>query len=148
MLQAEQRMPTREIPTGEKAYLAISTGRWRDNRTCYHQGRKGHIKAECRKRADNQQERNYKPPAVALTASTSNKETDSTACGLDSGATQHMTGNRDILSNVTALREDVYVTYGNSVKLKASGIGKAIIQTLEHPEGIPLLDVLYVPNAC
>jgi hypothetical protein len=53
-----------------------------------------------------------------------------------------MTGNCDILSNVNALCEDVYVTYGNNVKLKASGIGKAVIHTWEHPEGI-----LDVPNA-
>jgi Zinc knuckle len=45
-------------PEELKAYLANSTGRWRGNRTCYHCGKKGHIKAECRRRADDKRERN------------------------------------------------------------------------------------------
>jgi hypothetical protein len=58
-----------------------------------------------------------------------------------------MTGNRELLSGVTMLGEDVYVTYGKNVKLKASGIGTATIRTAEHPDGIKLLDVLYIPSA-
>jgi Zinc knuckle len=142
-------MPTRtdEGRTGEKAYLTNSTGRWRDSRVCYHCGKKGHIKSECRRRADNRRERGSNLPAVALTASTSNTETDSNAWVLDSGATQHMTGNRELLSSMTTLAQDVCVTYGNNVKLKATGIGTATIRTAEHPEGITLMDVLYVPTA-
>jgi hypothetical protein len=74
------------------------------NRTCYYCGKKGHDKAECRKKAAIN-----KLPMLARTACTIHK--DSVAWVLDSGATQHMTGNRDLLSNVTALREDVYVRY-------------------------------------
>jgi hypothetical protein len=61
-------------------------------------------------REDKKWERNNKLPSLALTASTNHEDSDSIAWVLDSGATQHTTGNRDILFKVTALlEEEVYV---------------------------------------
>jgi len=63
---------------------------------------------------------------------------------LDSGATEHMTGNMALLSDFTPAVRAVH-SYGS--KVEATGVGNAMVHTKEAPEGILLRGVLYVPGA-
>jgi len=139
-----------------------------ETRSCYHCGRKGHIKADCRKlaaslrqggrpghpvRSGMQQGQQHAPalisrdahPAVAFTAASA---FSSEEWVIDSGATRHLTNNYSKLREPKQLEPPVLITFGNGASLPATATGSVII---ERPPGsdVPrftLEDVYYVED--
>ena len=115
---------------------------------CHYCKKLGHFKSECHKLKEDLA-KGAGPsggPAAAYT-STVDKTSHGKSAGvwlLDSGATNHMTGDSTLLSDFTPINHPVH-SYGGSVA--ATGKGNAMIHTAEAPEGILLRDVLYVPGA-
>jgi len=123
------------------------------NMECHYCHKPGHFAHECRKKQRDEAKgggdtpsssaNSSNPPAAAYTALPS-----AVSYGdewlLDSGATEHMTGNIALLSDFTPANRTVH-NYGSEVT--ATGVGNATVHTKEAPEGILLRGVLYVPGA-
>lgn len=125
------------------------------NRTCFYCGKKGHIKRDCikRKRDEASRSRDGQPQpgqygAVALTA---NSATTAAASGgqpsrwvLDTGASRHMTADKNILLNPRPIDEEITITFGNGGTGKATACGDVLL----HISGTTfrLMDVLYIPE--
>ena len=123
---------------------------------CYYCGKPGHIKAECRHRIAN--ERNHRGTGnhrdtgnhrntVAFSATT-----DSAFNGqwvMDSGASRHITYDKDSMLNFRVLESSTTITFGNGQQAKAAGTGEVLLNTnvSGNATDILLLDVLYVPEA-
>lgn len=64
---------------------------------------------------------------------------------VDSGCTQHMTGNADIFTKMEPLAYEVRVSFGNGSTAPAQGIGTVAMQVPGGPV-VLLTEVLYVPG--
>ena len=64
---------------------------------------------------------------------------------LDSGASNHITGNRDLLTNIRETEHNISVTFANGTVSEAKYMGDALLDT--DTATILLRDVLYVPAA-
>ncbi|KAJ8895554.1 hypothetical protein PR048_000890 [Dryococelus australis] len=64
---------------------------------------------------------------------------------LDSGATEHMTNNKDILKDLCEVNATT-VTSDNNEKLRAEGLGRAEVYIKDTPGYITIKDIMFVPN--
>lgn len=81
-------------------------------------------------------------------ASTGSIFNQSTTWLLDSGATRHVTGNKDILINMRPLDTEIPVIYGNGSVGLASAVGDVILlDSLSTSRKLVLTDVLYEASA-
>ena len=181
LLQVEQRERQMERPD-ERALMAKPSSGFggggkpggggqqggADNRTCFYCKKKGHIKADCRKKKWDdarrsgggkqqalQQKAHQQLSAIALTTqhcteavgfSSSISSTGSTQRWvLDTGASRHMTPHEGILVNVRPMTEDITVSFGNGGKFKPIAVGDVILRTGKTT--LRLTDVLHVPVA-
>ena len=64
---------------------------------------------------------------------------------LDSGASNHMTGNRGLLHDFRAVRVPWSIKFGNGDEGKVTGLGEVILKTSAGDE-VTLRKVLYVPE--
>ena len=123
---------------------------------CWYCGRRGQLKADCLKRkSDEQQGRRTYPrgpspstgrsghrSVAAMGVSAVNWDHDWV---LDSGASKHITGNRDLLTNIRETDHNTSVTFANGTVSEAKYMGDALLDT--DTATILLRDVLYVPAA-
>jgi hypothetical protein len=65
---------------------------------------------------------------------------------VDSGATKHMTCNKNWLLSYENNVNDKSVTCANNEKLCCEGVGKAIVMLHDKPGEIAITDVAYVPS--
>jgi hypothetical protein len=134
---------------------------------CFYCGKPGHYKRECRKlqrdeaarsRSGNNNTYNgghkhkssASPSPVALLAGGLMGGASSSCWVLDSGATQHITHDRNIFTSLKMDDELLgghTVTFGNGSKAPALGIGDVELMTADYPCTVTLGDVLYVPEA-
>lgn len=161
LLHVEQRL-TRQEEQETSAYLARGfkktpnksgrppfkpTSNDKMEKECFYCHKKGHIKAECRKRMHDEKK---KTSAVALMATQDNRDEDYQLWNLDSGSTKHITPDKTQFIQLRSLDEDIYITFGNQTKEPAHGIGDVAVRTrllngqFSH---FILKDVLYMPGA-
>ena len=123
---------------------------------CYYCGKPGHIKADCRKRAydeQRQRQRQQRQPtsAVALTAHSAavSNSNNSSLWMLDSGSSRHLTSNQDLLKNVRPVNNATVITFGNRTTTTPKYEGDVELTT-SLPDGstqlIVLKNVLHVSD--
>jgi hypothetical protein len=116
---------------------------------CHNCGRKGHIKVNCRgERSDKGTKGGGGYKKTMAFASSQWK--DLKECWLlDSGATHHLSGNREFFSEPKEVKNEVPVEGVGADLLKVEGIGKVILlcETEEGVTEIILEDVKYTPGA-
>jgi len=128
----------------------------KEKRECYHCGKRGHLKRDCRKLKSEKQSENTHQTASASTANSlslmvashisGNREQDWLA---DSGASHHMSMNRSWFCNFEPITENrIAITVGNNNVVYAKGRGSVQVvahvgnKIFEHC----LVNVLYVPE--
>ncbi len=112
------------------------------DKECYYCGRKGHIKAECRKKKADEAGRGGRE--VALMAGL-DVHAGVTTWVLDSGSSRHITCWRHLLEDERTLDKPIKVTFGNNTVALAASVGNVRVRT--SVASITLLDVLFVPGA-
>ena len=113
---------------------------------CYHCGKTGHMKRDCYKwQAQNAQQGSSKPVYHAGTALVAPRHVNVGCWILDSGASQHMTGNKDILENYEELATPVSITWGDGHVAHGVGRGTAVLLA-KSKMPVTLREVLYVPS--
>ena len=117
------------------------------DKECFYCGKKGHIKADCRKRIADEKS---KGAPMALMATHDDKKDDVNRWAMDSGSTKHLTPYKHMMYNVRDLDKEVYITFGNASKERASCVGDIPIETRLRDGSTSyfvLKDVLHVPGA-
>ena len=107
-----------------------------DTRKCYNCGKPGHVAKHCTAGAG------WETATVAFVAS---EELGDGSWVLDSGASNHLTGDRSSFSTYEQLREPVYVTFGN--KQRAEAVGRGTVPLVVGNTQVILTAVLHVPEA-
>jgi transposase InsO family protein len=112
---------------------------------CFVCNKKGHRAAECFKNPNRgnfkKSESEDRSMFAALTANMGNQK-----WYVDSGATTHMTCNKDWLINYKRSMETKTITCANNEKLRSEGTGKVEVM-LQGRSGVTTIDnVTYVPN--
>jgi gag-polypeptide of LTR copia-type/GAG-pre-integrase domain/Zinc knuckle len=128
----------------------------RGDKTCFYCGKKGHIKAECRKRQSDLQQRPQQPAHVhvALMAHSGASSSGASAppsneWAVDSGATMHVSPNSSLFSTLSPLPQAATVTFGNGTTGAATHSGSVVLNTEVDGRScaLTLRDVLYVPTS-
>lgn len=117
---------------------------------CHHCGKKGHIKRDCRalKRETAAetagQEDKKKFAIMARTTATRHNS----GWLVDSGASSHMTSDRNVLDNYKALPKKVPIKVGNSEYVYGVGTGSiTVISTVDDEQfEVTISDVMHVPG--
>ena len=109
---------------------------------CFYCNKLGHIKADCRQRIKDEQEKGTHR-AIAFGATTAGRGSEWV---LDSGASRHLTFNRSLLRNYRSVEPGTTVTFVNGQQGQALGQGEVVLQTSTSQQ-VELLNVLYVPEA-
>ena len=167
LLQAEQRLgggeraDNRALFTNKasKPQHRAGTGSSGNAKECWYCGKRGHLKAECQKKKRDEQRGHswarWSPSGpnpsmgdsghrnvAAMGATVVNWDMDWV---LDSGASNHITGNKDLLSNVRAADRNITVCFANGTIGEAQAMGDALLET--DRATIVLKGVLYIPTA-
>ncbi len=116
---------------------------------CFNCHKMGHFQSECKSRTNPQPKGD-----VAFKATNAQGLTERNLWILDSGATTHVTGNKEIITNYEATKQSL-VLLGNDEKgqpLRAQSTGKGDVRVTTvdqdgHMISLTLLDVAYVPGA-
>lgn len=122
------------------------------DRTCWHCGQKGHIKADCfkLKREMGQEGPGSSRQAVAGAgvALVVSDLYDGSTWVIDSGASQHMTADASKMHNYSLLADDRTVTFGKGDKSTVMGVGDVQLWTDVEGQAMPVLltNVLHVPG--
>ena len=175
LLQAEQRL-TREEKADNRALFTNTPSRQKygmgsagtagkmgtsgRDKECWHCGKRGHLKADCRQRKRDEQRghsnsrggrdgpgpgnrRSDHQSVAAMGASAINWDRDWV---LDSGASNHITGNLDLLIDAREPDRNISVTFANGTVSEAKYVGDAVLE-VSDTSVILLKNVLYVPSA-
>ena len=164
LLQAEQRLSREEKPDNRAFFSSRSSNQKHRTGTsstgsikeCCYCGRRGHLKADCLKRKSNEQQgrRNYPRGPGPITGRSGHRSVAARGVSavnwehdwvLDSGASNHITGNSDLLTNIRETDHNISVTFANGTVSEAKYMGDALLDT--DTATILLRDVLYVPAA-
>ena len=172
LLQEEQRIQREEGNTTTAYYSGnpkYSTGTAGSNpRTCYYCGKPGHVIRDCRKKKHDEQQRRQgdrrdtEPGTehsghsvvaamgathawehVAALGATSTWEHDWV---LDSGASHHITGNMDLLTNIRKVSKYTTITFANGTTTEAKYMGDAFVKARGN-KIIMLENVFYISSA-
>ncbi len=144
----QARRPSRQSGPGRQQ------GGYSTIKTCYYCHKRGHLKKDCRKlKADEDQRRDSRQSAsrgeIGLMA-ISNQCTfiNKSDWVLDTGATRHLTGNKDLLINPRPVTQELIITFGNNSEGAAKAVGDVVLlDTCSANKRLILRDVLYVPEA-
>ena len=148
--------PHRGPPPSDRGAQQNRGGRSRDRASkarlqCHYCKKFGHFAAECRKRMEDERRGGAGPssasrnPAAAYTAVSGASAFGGGDWVLDSGATEHITGDRARLGDLTPVSRTVHGFGGGA--MEATGVGSAVVYTKHAPEGILMREVLFVPGA-
>ena len=100
------------------------------DKECFYCHKKGHIKAECRKRiADEKTGGSGHDKGMALMTFKYEEEDNMHLWALDSGATKHLSPYKELFKNLRGLEEETYITSGNKTKEMFHGIGDICMMT-------------------
>ena len=155
LLQAEQRLgggeraDNRALFTNKasKPQHRAGTGSSGNAKECWYCGKRGHLKAECQKKKRDEQRGHswarWSPSGpnpsmgdsghrnvAAMGATVVNWDMDWV---LDSGASNHIAGNKDLLSNVRAADRNITVCFANGTIGEAQAMGDALLRQTEQP---------------
>ena len=165
LLQAEQRLGRKEKADNRAFFTSRSSNQKHRTGTsstgssikeCWYCGRRGHLKADCLKRKSDEQQgrRNYPRGPIPSTGRSGHRSVAAMGVSavnwehdwvLDSGASNHITGNSDLLTNIRETDHNISVTFANGTVSEAKYMGDALLDT--DTATILLRDVLYVPAA-
>lgn len=106
---------------------------------CFNCGKKGHFANKCRSKKSGDKEAFI---AVEVAAMVEASAPDGVVWLIDSGASSHMTGRKDILTDV--ISRSGQVTIANNQMLSVEAAGKTLILTDDGE--VELQNVLYVPG--
>jgi hypothetical protein len=109
---------------------------------CFYCHKMGHIKRDCRKFQADQRAKGGQDTPIALAASATTHPDNPNVWTVDSGATQHMTPQANIMSNLRA--HEATVTTGKGL-LKSTHIGDIILMPEGHAP-LMLSNALLVPG--
>ena len=112
---------------------------------CFYCDKPGHMQRDCRSRIED--EKRGVQRTIAFSAST--MAADNNDWIIDSGATKHLTPNRQILQNYRSVESNTEVLFVNGQQSNAEGQGDVELQ-VKTPFGIKLAtlhNVLHVPEA-
>jgi hypothetical protein len=146
----QARRPNRQTGQGRQQGGGIT------NKTCYYCHKKGHFKRDCRKRMADERDgrrsggRQDAPRGDIGLMAVSNSSTsfNTTDWVLDSAATRHLTGNKDLLINARPIAEELTITFGNNNTGTATTVGDVVLlDTCSADRSLVLRNVLYVPAA-
>jgi len=133
---------------------------------CYNCGKKGHMKRDCWSKKKSTEsniatssskedsEDSWDAEALlaieeeelALTVTTPEKINYENDWIVDSGCSNHMTGDRQKLQNCSEYKGNRVVVTADNSRLPIAHIGKAIVIPRYSPNQVPLQDVYYVPG--
>lgn len=134
------------------------------NGTCHNCKEKGHFARDCPKRSNNSQRdgnqsKGRRSASLAQGRNEQDNHNDEAAlyisenedkCGwiIDSGATQHMTFERNCLSNYVEFKKPCTVNLGDNRSILAYGKGTYHVKAAvdDHTQKIALQEVLYLPE--
>ena len=131
-----------------------------ETRSCHFCGMKGHLIRDCRKRLQQQQLGTAQPANQRNAAGGSEPANASVALSaltaqlrsswiLDSGASQHITGDISSLKNLRRVQQPTPITFGDGHQASAAAVGDVELINVQggYVDVIILKDVLYVPGA-
>lgn len=121
---------------GKLGHLQMNC-RFKQGVKCYNCNKVGHLKKDCKFKKENSKF------LAALSSYSGNINKETWVC--DSGASQHMTCNKEYLENYTPFSEEKNITIGDGSIIKAYGEGSVQILN-ERKETVLLREVLYVPK--
>ena len=157
--------------TRESAMTSRESSRGKPKVICYHCGKRGHIKKNCRDlKAEKESHKEKKGTSQKAAASVAREDSDSedsvlisiedralyttssheqSAWIVDSGATTHMCHDKQSFTNLYQLETPIDVVLGDGRALTAVGRGEVVLDMV-LPNGesklCTLCDVLYVPK--
>jgi hypothetical protein len=139
-----------KIDKGKNSNNNNGSGKGKDERVCYHCGEKGHIKRKCRKlKKEHNKESGSQDDKkkFAIMARTGPASSDGDWV-VDSGASEHMTGNHSLLDNYKVLDKKVPIRVGNNEYVYGVGTGSLkVISTVDKEQyEVTISDVMYVPG--
>lgn len=117
---------------------------------CHHCGKKGHIKRHCRslkrETADGAVGQGDKKKFAIMAQTTTRKKNSGWL--VDSGASSHMTPDRNVLDNYRVLPKKVPIKVGNSDYLYGVGTGSVTVISMVDDEQfeVTISDVMHVPG--
>lgn len=118
---------------------------------CFFCKKKGHMKKECRKYKAWKEKSEKANKATAdkdnLCFNTDNKGYFRELWYIDSGATSHMTNNREFFNEIfTNIEDKIIVANGKEANVKGIGSGKVICYNGNIKKTITLKNALYIPD--
>jgi hypothetical protein len=116
--------------------------RYSTNKECFICNKRGHRAAECYKNPN----RFFKMKGNDATKAAMSAQTGAKGWYIDSGATKHMTCNKNWLVSYKNDVNDTSVTCANNEKLHCEGVGKTIVMLHDKPGERAINNVAYVPN--
>ena len=159
LLHEERKQQGRE-DSGRSHLKAMTVTRSKAEVKCYHCGKAGHIKRNCRLLKQKRPFRNESRPKTAVRKSSSDEDADALVIGhalhaastgnwiIDSGATCHMCSNKKLFVDLQPLKQPMEVTLGDGHVLEAIGRGVVSLK-MKLPNSVTrrcnVQDVLYVP---
>ena len=115
--------------------------------SCHYCGKKGHFKAECKKRIRDEKAGEGKAVALMAGVNISSSTSSMTSWLLDSGASDHMTHDMTHLDGYCVMKTPTLVELGDGTMCEALGSGSITIKTQgDIKKDIILRNVLYVPG--
>ncbi|KAA8523679.1 hypothetical protein F0562_010102 [Nyssa sinensis] len=131
---------------------------------CHNCGKKGHMAKDCwfKKKpmesnaATSKIEEEWDVEALftteeeelALTATISDQIDYEKDWIVDSGCSNHMTGDKEELQNLTEYKENCVVVIANNSKLPITHVGNTMVSTQYNDNEVPLQNVYHVPGKC
>src|SRR5947209_362323 len=165
LLQAEQRLSCGEKSDNRALYTnsankyksKTGTGSTSGDKECWYCGKQGHIKADCRKKKQDDQKHRHSGRRGARPSTGGTGHSVVAAMGaspinwsqewvLDSGASRHMTGNKELLCNLRKVDQPSSVTFANGTVGQAEYVGDTFLEADDN-QAIQLRDVLFIPTA-
>jgi len=130
---------------GSQTAFASSTIRGQSGTKCHYCGKEGHWKKDCYKRkADEGGTRNSGGWREFTFRAENTGPAPSMGWIINSGAGQHLCGNRNTFSTYTNISKVQEITIADGTKIKAEGVGT--IEIVSQESSITLKDVWHVPD--